>query len=174
MGDWEHLTVRLMWDCVGHPCEILPYEVYLSQHSGGDTKAWADIEKVNNSPIVYAARGSHAMYFTEGAHNYKHIPLLGDLIDRCSKGSVFNSSQSNKVEAYDFQAKKGLNNNVWPVWMSADFKTAGSNPADPASGGNYRWGNAEQGCHFGQCRLEDGPTGPISKGDVWNVNVFEK
>ncbi len=174
VGDWEHLTVRLMLDCVGAPCHLRPYEVYLSQHSNGDTKAWEDVPKMKDSPIVYAARGSHAMYFTQGPHTYHHIPLLGDLTDRCSKGSVFDTSQPNKVEAYDFRAKKGLNNNAWPVWMSSDFSTAGSKPADPSSGGVYRWGNPEEGCAFGQCRLEDGPTGPISKGDVWNVNVFEK
>lgn len=34
-------------------------------------------------------------------------------------------------------------------------------------------GNAGEGCYPWQCRLEDGPTGPVSKGGVWDPNTFE-
>ena len=175
VGDWEHVTVRFGWNVISNKWSLSPIEVYLSAHDGGNKRTWDQIKLHNNSPIVYSAKGSHAMYFDAGPHTYKSIPILGDLTDYCSEGSVLDCSLNKKIVPFDYSTKKGLAGDDWPSWMSNDFKTGGNNPLNPSSGGIFRWGNEERGCEFGfgQCRLENGPTGPISKGDVWNPKIFE-
>lgn len=168
VGDWEHVTVRFGWDFDNGEWLLSPFEVYLSAHSGGNHRAWKDVKLDENSPIVYSARGSHAMYFDPGEHTYSIVST-----DHCSDGEVFDCSQNNKIVPFDFATKKGLAGDDWPSWMSSDFKDGGDNPQDPSSGGIFRWGNEKRGCNEGQCRLENGPTGPISKSDVWDPNVLE-
>ena len=65
--------------------------------------------------------------------------------------------------------------------MSDDFTNPGAGmPTVPGMGPIYRWGNPED-CSvlgipiditdmIGVCRLEDGPTGPISKG-TWGAEL---
>lgn len=176
VGDWEHVTVRLGWNYSKGQWVLTPFEMYLSEHSKGDTRQWEKISKVNGKPVVYCAWGSHAMYFDDGNHKYKYIPFIGSLIDHCSKGKIFDVF-NNKFEAYDFTGKKGLANNPWPTWMSTDYKNPGKDPSDPSSGAIYRWGNKKRGCDDpfgGTCRLENGPTGPIEKRDVWDPDKIEK
>lgn len=170
VGDWEHVTVRLQPDQDG---SWNPFEVYLSAHSGGNTKSWKDAPKANDThPIVFSASGSHAMYFKEGKHTYKST-VVGDLVDVCSKGEQWEAQDH--ILGYDWATQSGLGGAFWPIWMSDKFDQKGDDPSDPASGPIYRWGNPQEGCIPGNitCRLEDGPTGPVSKEGVWNPNSFE-
>jgi hypothetical protein len=57
-GDWEHVTVDLAADQT-------PRAVYFSQHSNnnpGVYRAWEDVRKFGEHPIVLSARGTHASY----------------------------------------------------------------------------------------------------------------
>ncbi|WP_425392064.1 Vps62-related protein [Ekhidna sp.] len=170
VGDWEHASVRLRWIDKGNEDWVLePYQMYLATHSTGTTKAWEDVEKIGDQPVVFSAQGSHGMYFTEGQHE----------IDITSKGEVLDVAENGRIVAFDYSSKKGLNGSDWPKWMSKDFSNAGSNPIDnPLSGPIYRFGNQKMDCQGtvgGEeiCTLSDGPTGPINK-PVWDPSTYEK
>jgi hypothetical protein len=60
-SDWEQITVELDSD-------RRPLAAYYSSHEGGQTRDWNDVRKIGEHPIVYAAGGSHANYFTSGRH----------------------------------------------------------------------------------------------------------
>ena len=185
VGDWEHITVRLLQDMQG---ELVPDQVYLSAHDFGGAYAWADIEKFESThPVVYAAWGSHGVWKDPGDHVYMTIgeEVLGvcvtlvcaDLTDETAPGVAWDTWT--RVAGFDYAAKQGLGAQTWPVWMREDFAQPGDPPADePGHGPIYRWGNAED-CStlgvdisdlIGVCRLEDGPTGPASKG-VWGPEL---
>lgn len=46
----------------------VPLIVGYSQHYGGEWAWWDDIEKEDDSPIVYVAKGSHASYIESGRY----------------------------------------------------------------------------------------------------------
>ncbi len=56
-GDWEMIQIKL------EAGTYEPISAQYSQHHGGETAAWADVEKTGDQPHVYVARGSHANYF---------------------------------------------------------------------------------------------------------------
>jgi hypothetical protein len=65
-GDWE--MVQLVF-AAGTPAEALeqePISVGYSQHDGGERASWDDdkLERVGDHPVVYAASGSHANYYS--------------------------------------------------------------------------------------------------------------
>ncbi len=172
VGDWEHITVRLTW-LRGGDWSLEPTHVYIAAHNfGGAFRFRAVAREDGTHPVVFSARGSHGSWREPGRHVYKSIPLLGDLVDECGEGEAWPTWR--RVEAFDFNARAGLGDSRWPRWMSTDFANPGDgDPADPGSGPIYRWGNPEEGeCVAGECRLNDGPTGPISK-DVWAPDTFE-
>ncbi len=185
VGDWEHITVRLMR---GADDVLTPVQVYLSAHSFGGAYDWAEIERFEGThPVVYSAWGSHGLWSTPGEHVYMTIgeEVLGvcvtivctDLADDTAAGIAWDTWE--RVAGFDFVAKEGLGDQTWPVWMSDEFTAAGAEPsATPGGGPIFRWGN-EEDCStlgvdisdlIGVCRLEDGPTGPVSK-DVWGPNL---
>jgi hypothetical protein len=61
-ADWEQITIRL-------DGERKPVEAFYSSHESGRTELWQDTRKIGEHPIVYAAGGSHANYFTPGSHS---------------------------------------------------------------------------------------------------------
>jgi hypothetical protein len=185
VGDWEHITVRLMR---GPDESLTPLQVYLSAHSFGGAYDWAEVEHFEAThPVVYSAKGSHGVWSAAGDHVYMSIgeEVFGvcvtivciDLTDQAGTGTAWDTW--NNVEGFDFVAKEGLAGATWPVWMSEAFTEPGVQPANvPGGGAIYRWGNPED-CStlgvdisdlIGVCRLEDGPTGPVSK-DVWGPDL---
>ncbi|MCB9706583.1 MAG: Vps62-related protein [Myxococcales bacterium] len=187
VGDWEHITVRLM---KGPGDELTPIQAYLSAHSFGGVYEWVEIERYQDThPVVYSAWGSHGVWSTPGDHVYMSIgetdPVFDvcitlvctDLTDVTSAGIAWDTWE--RVAGFDYFAKEGLGGEVWPVWMSDQFTDPGADPIDvPGGGPIFRWGN-EEDCStlgidisdlIGVCRLEDGPTGPISK-DVWGPEL---
>lgn len=62
-GDWEMIQLRLGEDDV-------PDLAAYAQHTEADVRPWAKVERAEGGdrPVVYVARGSHASYFTAGAH----------------------------------------------------------------------------------------------------------
>jgi probable HAF family extracellular repeat protein len=62
-GDWEMITIHL--NQAGTPVEAA-----YAQHHGGELCSWSNVQTTaDGRPIVYVAEGSHASYFTAGAHN---------------------------------------------------------------------------------------------------------
>lgn len=119
-------------------------------------------------PVVFAAWGSHGLWSTPGEHWYKKINLgitEVNLYDYTGYGTAWDTWK--RVEAYDFDRKTGLGSSAWPVWMSKNYGDPSIGDANPSSGPIYRWGNVEDGSFAGQCRLCDGPTGPVDK-SVWD------
>jgi hypothetical protein len=185
VGDWEHITVRLLR---GPGDALTPTQAYLSAHSFGGAYAWADIERFEEThPVVYAARGSHGVWQTPGDHVYMTIGeeqfgvcitlVCADLTDETAAGTAWDTWTH--LAGFDYGAKEGLGGQTWPVWMSDAFTDPGADPPQvPGGGPIFRWGN-EEDCStlgidisdlIGVCRLEDGPTGPVSK-DVWGPEL---
>lgn len=186
VGDWEHITVRLMRG----PGEVLtPLQVYLSAHSFGGAYDWAEVERTGDThPVVYSAWGSHGLWKDPGDHVYMTIGeevldvcvtiVCADLTDETSAGIAWDTWE--RVAGFDFGAREGLGGASWPVWMSDAFTDPGAPPpTTPGGGPIFRWGNPED-CStlgvdisdlIGVCRLEDGPTGPVSK-DVWGPELL--
>ncbi|MEM7157823.1 MAG: Vps62-related protein [Myxococcota bacterium] len=185
VGDWEHITVRLIEKAED---EYEPSQVYLSAHSFGGAYDWdsGEVELFDGThPVVYTANGSHGFWAQPGDHAYVSIgeedPLFGvcitivcvDLIDETAADLAWDTWES--VYGMDFFAQEGLDGRPWPAWMSDDFTNPGMGaPTLPEAGAIVRWGNPED-CSvlglgvditdlIGVCRLEDGPTGPVSKG----------
>ena len=167
---------------------LTPAQVYLSAHSFGGAYEWEEVERVAEThPVVYAAWGSHGLWREPGDHVYMTIgeEVLGvcvtlvcvDLVDRTGAGVAWDTWE--RVAGFDFGAQEGLGGEAWPAWMSEDFAAAGTGPPEvPGGGPIYRWGNPED-CStlgvdlselIGVCRLENGPTGPVSKG-VWGPEL---
>jgi Vacuolar protein sorting-associated protein 62 len=191
VGDWEHITVRLVEGPGGGHA---PSQVYLSAHDFGGAYDWGsgEVELFEGThPVVYAAWGSHGIWAQPGDHVYMSIgetdPVFDvcitvvctELVDRTAAGIAWDSWEH--VQGMDFGAQQGLMGMPWPVWMSDDFgDPGGGDPTIPGMGPIYRWGNPEDcsvlGLPFditdliGVCRLEDGPTGPVSKG-TWGPEL---
>ncbi len=65
-GDWEF--IQLVWDVptVAEALRTPPVEAGYSQHSGGERADWdgGKLERRGDRPVVYAAAGSHANFYT--------------------------------------------------------------------------------------------------------------
>jgi hypothetical protein len=154
---------------------LQPVQVYISAHDFGGIYEWQAMAKMNGThPVVYSAWGSHGFWLTAGRHKYGEAGPEGseeDLVDWTSEGTAWNTW--NYMEAFDFNLKQGIGGSTWPLWMSDDFTNPGiGDPSNPASGPIFRWGNMRWGSVFGYYRLEDGPTGPVSKG-VWSPGILK-
>ena len=181
VGDWEHVTVRLMWSYgVLTGWLLQPVQMYISAHDFGGIYDWATTPKINDShPIVYSAWGSHGVWLTPGRHRYDEVchpwPWCTDLVDWTSEGTAWDTW--NDMEAFDYSLQQGLGGCTWPLWMGDDFTNPGAcgNPSNPACGPIYRWGNVANECWsdpIGQCLLTTGPTGPVSK-SVWGPGILK-
>jgi hypothetical protein len=60
-SDWEQITVHLDPDQE-------PVEAWYSSHATGFKRPWSKVEVLDGHPVVYAALGSHANYFTRRPH----------------------------------------------------------------------------------------------------------
>ncbi|WP_105975780.1 Vps62-related protein [Streptomyces geranii] len=147
VGDWEHITVRLVDDA--------PYQVSLSQHDGGQTQAYGtgEIATENGRPVVYSARGSHALYPYPGHYTYRELfngDSLTDIAGYNINSGIWDTRQSVKVFAWQ---PPGTYTGEWS-WLNYDG----------------RWGTRKDGCTpvledlTGQCILVEGPDGPNLKG----------
>ena len=129
------------------------------------------LSSIATHPVVYAAWGAHGLWQYPGEHIYTHTPV-GTLSDWTGEGTAWDTWLN--LIAFDFDTKLGLGDVAWPTWMGEDYGDQGAGDSDPSSGPIYRWGNVEMGCDdliTGYCRLENGPTGPVSKG-VWDVEIL--
>ncbi|XP_066291649.1 uncharacterized protein [Branchiostoma lanceolatum] len=153
VGDWEHVTVRLVGD--------QPSSIYVSAHSFGGKYDWDAASRTYKScfdvvrtegthPILYSAAGSHGLWSTPGTHTYKKILINGKLQDETSAGTAWDT---------------------WKNVPSIKYRPDGGYTG-PSSWLNFkgRWGNKKDGCTVeklsGECILNDGPTSINYRNDM--------
>jgi hypothetical protein len=61
-GDWEMIQLRL--DGAGRTPDLAVY----AQHARAVARRWSELERVEDRPVIYPGRGSHACYFEPGVH----------------------------------------------------------------------------------------------------------
>jgi len=135
-GDWEGM--QLVWDEASTPAEALreaPSEMILFQHAGGERAGWddAEVEKDGDHPVVYAAAGSHATFYSPAV-----------FVENGGHGSGLGC---------DNTATPLRELRPQPVLLPDDAPDAG-----PFAWLSYtgRWGQRESG-------YNNGPTGPATK-----------
>lgn len=84
IGDWEHITVRLMNYQENEKNYYRPVIVDYPAHSFRNYVSWYEIETVEEThPVGYTARGSHGMWEDAGTHVYVDAKVV-KLTDECS------------------------------------------------------------------------------------------
>ena len=81
-GDWEHITIRL--DGRDRPTAVAFYS-----HGAPRVVRWADLEREDGRPVVYAAQGSHASYPAAsgaGGSDRRCFRGLGCFVDPTERG----------------------------------------------------------------------------------------
>jgi Vacuolar protein sorting-associated protein 62 len=133
-GDWEHITVDLA------PSGA-PRAVYFSEHGNNDPgvyRAWSEVRKAGDHPIVLSARGTHASY-----PDQQSVAWF-DEVSRC--------------RGIDACADP-----VWRTWEAGGLANVGERGAIFGAGELLayagRWGG---GGHF--LRSRPAPHGPVHQG----------
>jgi hypothetical protein len=166
VGDWEHVTVRLRGDA---QTGYLPVWVSADAHGSTQHRRWSHVAKTDDDhPIVYAALGSHGIYFSPGIVKYKRVGAFEYLSDNTSAGTAWDTwNQIVTVRGTKDSWACSVNPSLCDVLLSKS--------------GGFRWGNGKNGCGgglevydalAGECRLNDGPTGPNEKG-LTNLNACD-
>ncbi|KAF3045794.1 hypothetical protein E8E11_007871 [Didymella keratinophila] len=153
VGDWEHAMIRFK--------NNKPKKVWLSQHANGEAYTFHALKKSGSRPVLYIARGSHAIYARQGDIDHTipnfntTLPFL--LVDQCKAGPTYDPIPTSYVYFYD------------P--MTSRFNALDTNT--PATGWllfNGHWGDQEypaddkrQKSLVGFTKFGDGPTGPKDK-----------
>ena len=78
-SDWEHVTVEV--DRSGQP-----HGVYFAQHGNnnpGVYRAWADVRKIGEHPVVLSARGTHASYADQQSLAWFEHASACSAVDAC-------------------------------------------------------------------------------------------
>ncbi len=159
-GDWEYFTLRLAKGSTYTAPK--PVAIYLSMHSGGNWINYELLKRVDNRPAVFSAKDSHAMYASDGIHDYCRAKQMNigictayvDLQDYCGWGAVLDvankfvivSDRSTIPRSITFDGRWGDYEKV-----SEDY---------PMNTGTYQ-------------TVESGPTGPTAKDSWSNPDVDE-
>ena len=148
-GDWEFAQLRL---ARGANDQLRPTHLTLAQHGRPETRK----HKGGARPDVFVAVGSHACYFTPGAH--RQIPLLPDECDaavRLEELTVkpITESEAGHSEWANRPARWGLDRGpgTWLWWRLGGHSTPGL----------LRWLDRS-------LPLGDSPVSPGWQGDSWD------
>lgn len=161
IGDWEHITVRLMPYTENGKAFYRPTVVDYSYHSFRSYESWDELEIVDGThPVAYTAWGSHGMWKNAGTHVYVNAVVL-KLTDECSQGTAWDLWKDNAMETYSYDAKSftgvGIGNSKWNTCFDLTYYDKDSNAVT-------NWGN------YGikppiqiYAQLDNGPGGPQQK-----------
>ncbi|KAH9231839.1 hypothetical protein K456DRAFT_1895974 [Colletotrichum gloeosporioides 23] len=165
IGDWEHNMVRFR--------DGKPTGIYFSQHVDGAAYDWDDstISKIDERPVVYSARGSHANYASPGQIT-KHLRLQvhnAALVDYCDEGEKWDPVLS--AYFYRFHADSFTVTRIEPPEQSSPKLPLDANLTSlfyyTGRWGDLQWPDSdprqETVPRFGLKRFESGPTGPRHK-----------
>ena len=160
IGDWEHVSVRLMKETRDGKTCYRPVIVDYSAHSFRNYVTWDEVATVDGThPIAYTARGSHGMWKDGGTHVYVDAKIV-KLTDECSEGTAWDLWQGGNMETYAYDALahrgKGLGNSRWNPVFDTDYCNE--------NGGITRWGNTGWRPRFQiYPQLQSAPGGPQQK-----------
>lgn len=166
IGDWEHITIRLVPNTENGKTYYQPTIVDYSAHSFRMYYAWDDINVIDGThPEVFTAQGSHGMWKDEGSHVYADAKIV-KLTDECSKGTAWDLWQENNLETYCYDAIEktgwGIGNSQWNTCFDTDYLNENSNSV--TNWGNRGWSPKIQLYPT----LQGGPGGPQQKGVLNN------
>lgn len=166
IGDWEHITIRLMKENTNNSISWRPIIVCYSAHDFINCYSWNDIIKIDNThPVAYTALGSHGMWSTEGNHIYVNAFVV-KLTDECSQGTAWDLWKKKTLETYSYDSLShmgyGIGNSKWNDCFNFNYYDENSNAI-------CRWGN------YSYCppiciypSLVGGPTGPQHKQELFD------
>lgn len=172
IGDWEHITVRLLKYEEAGKSFYRPIIVDYSAHDFRNYVAWDDVQTIENThPIAYTALGSHGMWAQAGTHVYVNAVVV-KLTDECSEGTAWDLWHDGNIETYSYDSLKhtgyGIGNSEWNTCFDFDCYNEDSNAV-------LRWGN--KGWYLPiqiYPSLETGPTGPQYKPVLFNYYTLEE
>jgi hypothetical protein len=128
-SDWEQITIHL-------DADKQPIEAFYSSHATGQKRLWGRMEKVGTHPVDYAARGSHANYFTRGSHPVTILctPLRKRLNVCVKKRTVLDFASGTRVlqPGRDYRIRELLGPAFVGGWGSGNF-VAGTKTKDVVS-----------------------------------------
>lgn len=150
VGDWEYVMMRFKNE--------KPEALWLSQHARGQAFTYEAMKKQGDRPVVFSARGTHAIFSTGGKHDHT-LPntnlRFGPLIDRTSEGALWDPIKN--AFFYTFNP------------TSNSFSSVDESPL-AIMNFNGHWGDARypkgvkgQKKLFGFRKYVDGPSGPLDK-----------
>lgn len=161
IGDWEHVTVRLLKEDAGGAISWRPIVVCFSAHDFINCYSWNDVERTGTThPVVYTALGSHGMWKNEGNHVYINAFVV-KLTDECSKGTAWDLWKNDTLETYSYDSLAHTGYGIGNCRWNDNFNF---NYYDENSHAVCRWGN--YGWYPPVCiypSLVGGPTGPQHK-----------
>ncbi|RKF56435.1 putative vacuolar protein sorting-associated protein TDA6 [Golovinomyces cichoracearum] len=150
VGDWEHNMIRFK--------NGVPEAVWFSQHAGGQAFAYSGLEKEGDRPVVYTARGTHAIYSKDGDHDHT-IPGInfskGPLEDYTSRGTRWDPMKSTFFYTFDRSTETLTSVDNSPLGI-VQFK---------GKWGDARYPKGKKGQEklFSFRKYVDGPNGPQTK-----------
>lgn len=171
IGDWEHITVRLMKEIKSDTICWRPVIVCFSAHDFINCYSWNDIEKVDTThPVAYTALGSHGMWSSEGNHVYVNAVVV-KLTDECSKGTAWDLWKNDALKTYSYDSLnhtgRGIGNSEWNDCFN--FNYYDENSVAVCRWGNYGW--YPPVCIYPS--LESGPTGPQHKTALFDYYALD-
>ncbi|OBT46424.1 hypothetical protein VE00_03271 [Pseudogymnoascus sp. WSF 3629] len=172
VGDWEHSVMKFR--------NGVPETMFISQHTGGRTYTFGAMEKYDKRPVIYSAKGSHALYATPGIQAY--ILPFAILHDTTSHGPLWDPAlnvMSYHYTSPDDHSDAGAKFVSEPSASVTEFTPSTlipslQNPNAPTSWFHYGgcWGDKGypsndprqyQAPIIGERKFVDGPFGPRFK-----------
>jgi hypothetical protein len=153
IGDWEHSMVRFQ--------NGTPRAIFFSEHSGGQAYSYAAVEKIGRRPVIYSAKGTHAMYATAGKHPY--ILPFGLLQDDTDKGPLWDPTQNMQMYNYDYMADTPTRDHLEPSSQTPDAPVGWFYFNGHWGDKFYKLDDKRQYRIAGQYNYVNGPIGPRFK-----------
>lgn len=172
IGDWEHITVRLLTYEENEKIFVRPVVAEFSAHSFRNFYAWDDITLTDGThPVIYTALGSHGMWKDQGSHVYVDAKII-KLTDECSQGTAWDLWKNNALETYSYDALThtgtGIGSSEWNTCF--DLSNYDENNNTVGAWGNKGWYPPVSIYP----RLQGGPRGPQAKNVLNNYYLLNE